>query len=206
MGPDSSNTGARSTASKVDTARHVSPYGFVVNFKRLIWSVVEATAFRWTWPTWYRYRGWLLRLFGADIHPTARLRRSCRFTCPWNLAVGANSASGDRAIFYSLGPISIGQRVTISQGCHLCAGSHDYTDPVAMPLLRPSISIGNDAWIATDAFVGPGISIGEGAILGARGCAFKDLDSWVIYGGNPAKKIARRDPRRAPAPTSLHKP
>ena len=175
-----------------DESRHTSPYGFKINLKRLLWSAVESTLFRCTWPTWYTYRGWLLRRFGADIHPTARIRRTCRFTCPWNLTVGANSATGDRVNLYSLGQITIGRRVTISQGSHLCAGSHDHSDPVLMPLLRPPIAIGDDAWIATDAFVGPGVTVGPGALLGARGCAFADLAPWTIYGGNPAKRLKDR--------------
>ena len=63
-----------------------------------------------------------------------------------------------------------------------------------MPLLRPPIVIEDDAWIAADAFVGPNIRVGQGAILGARGAAFKDLDPWTIYGGNPAKPIRKRPP------------
>lgn len=172
--------------------RHISPYSFAEKVRRVIWSFVEATAFRWTWPTWYGYRGWLLNLFGAKIDPTARLRRTCRFTCPWNLSVGANTATGDNVRFYCLGPVTIGDRVTISQHAYLCAGSHDHTDPVTMPLLRPLIAVGSDAWIATDAYVGPGVTVGEGAVLGARGCAFKDLEAWTVYGGNPARALKPR--------------
>ena len=100
---------------------------------------------------------------------------------------------GDRSIVYNLGPITIGRRTTISQGAHLCAGTHDYTTRT-MPLIRPTITIGDDVWIAADAFVGPGITVGDGVILGARGAAFKDLAPWTIFGGNPAKPIAERPP------------
>lgn len=176
---------------KDDARRHISPYSLGEKIRRVLWSAVEATLFRWTWPTWYGYRAWLLRRFGADIHPDVRIRRTCRFICPWNLTMGANSATGDRVIFYCLGPITVGERVTISQYSHLCAGSHDYDQP-HMPLLRLPITIHDDVWIATDAFVGPGVTVGVGVILGARGCAFKDLDAWTIYGGNPAKSVKPR--------------
>lgn len=171
--------------------RHVSPYRFGEKVRRLLWSVVEITAFRLTWPTWYGYRAWLLNRFGARVDPTARIRRTCRFTCPWNLTVGANTATGDFVIFYCLGPITIGERVTISQYAHLCAGSHDYTNP-KMPLLRPPIVIADDAWIAADAFIGPDVTAGEGAVLGARGCTFKNLEPWTVYGGNPARPMKPR--------------
>ena len=62
-----------------------------------------------------------------------------------------------------------------------------------LPLLRPPITIHEDAWIAADAFVGPDVTIGAGALLGARGCAFGDLEPWTIYGGNPAKVINERE-------------
>ncbi|MEM7577875.1 MAG: putative colanic acid biosynthesis acetyltransferase, partial [Planctomycetota bacterium] len=158
-----------------------------------LWSVVEATLFRMTWPTWYRYRAWWLRRFGADIHPTTRIRRTCRFVCPWNLSMGANTATGDDVWFYCLGSVTIGRRVTVSQFVKLCAGSHDHRDPVGLPLLRPPIRIDDDAWVAADAFVGPGVTIGEGAVLGARGATFKNLEPWTLYGGNPAKALGPRD-------------
>lgn len=177
----------------VDAApsRHASPYSLREKVARVLWSVVEITLFRCTWPTWYRYRAWLLRLFGAKIHPTARVRRTCRFTCPWNLALGANTATGDRVIFYCLGLVTVGDRVTVSQDAYLCAGTHDYTT-IEMPLLRPPIRIGDDAWVAAGAFVGPGVAVGAGAILGARGVAFKDLEAWTIYAGNPAQRVKVR--------------
>jgi putative colanic acid biosynthesis acetyltransferase WcaF len=61
-----------------------------------------------------------------------------------------------------------------------------------MPLLRPPILIEDDVWIAAGAFVGPGVTVGEGAVLGARGVAMKDLESWSIHVGNPAIRISDR--------------
>jgi putative colanic acid biosynthesis acetyltransferase WcaF len=105
--------------------------------------------------------------------------------------MGKNSCLGDGVIVYCLGKITIGDRVSISQYAHICAGTHDYTKD-DMPLLRPPIDIEDDAWIAADAFVGPGVTVGEGAILGARGVAIHDLDPWTIYGGNPARSLKPR--------------
>jgi len=120
-----------------------------------------------------------------------RIRPSVRIEQPWNLTIGDNSSIGDRSVVYCLGKVTIGSHVSISQQAHICAGTHDYKMP-DLPLIRPPIVIEDHAWIAADAFVGPGITVGEGAILGARGCAFKDLEAWTIYGGNPAKAIAAR--------------
>lgn len=183
---------ASTNESKDLNARHISPYTFRQKVGRMLWGVVQSTAFRCSWPTWYRYRAWLLRCFGANVAPCSRIRRTVQVTCPWNLTVKANSAVGESARLYCLGPITIGERVTISQHAHLCAGSHDYSDHVHMPLTTPKINVDNDAWIAADAFVGPGIRIGQGALLGARGCAYKDLAPWTIYGGNPARALKSR--------------
>jgi putative colanic acid biosynthesis acetyltransferase WcaF len=171
--------------------RHRSPYSTREKLARLLWALVQGTLFRWSFHTWYGWRRWILRRFGATVHPSAIVLRRVRVECPWNLSVGANSCLGDRTVAYCLGRVTIGARVSVSQNVHLCAGTHDYTRP-DMPLLRPPIVIEDDAWIAADAFVGPGVTVGRGAILGARGCAFKDLAPWTIYGGNPARAIGTR--------------
>jgi len=105
--------------------------------------------------------------------------------------MGKNSCLGDSVIVYCLGEVTIGDRVSVSQYAHICAGTHEYNDE-SMPLLRLPITIENDVWIAADAFVGPNVTIHEGAILGARGVAMHDLDSQSIYAGNPAKLIKQR--------------
>ncbi len=90
-----------------------------------------------------------------------------------------------------LGSPMIGSSLTISQRAHLCAGTHDYTDP-AMPLLKPPIVIEDDAWICADAFVGPGVTVGQGAVVGARAVVVKDVPPWTIVAGNPARIVKRR--------------
>lgn len=174
-----------------EAARAVSPYSTNEKIGRMLWAMVQGTLFRCSFHTWYGMRAWLLRRFGAKLAGNVRIRRTVRIECPWNLTMGENSSAGDRSLLYCLGPVTIGKNVSISQQAHVCAGSHDYTR-ADLPLLRPSIVIEDDAWIAADAFVGPGIIVGRGAILGARGCAFKDLEPWSIYGGNPAKRLRDR--------------
>lgn len=175
------------------TDRGKSPYSPKAKIARVLWAVVQATLFRASFHNWYGFRRWLLGMFGAHIHPSVRIRRSVRVEIPWNLTIGAESSVGDRAILYCLGPVTIGERVSISQGAHLCAGSHDYTLR-SMPLLRPPIVIEDDAWIAAEAFVGPAVRVGPGAILSSRGCAMRDLEPWSIYAGNPAELVKARPP------------
>lgn len=174
-----------------DDARHVSPFSSREKVGRLLWAFVQGTVFRFSFPTWYRWRIALLRAFGARIDWSCRIRRTARFECPWNLTCGANCAIGDHAIVYALGPITLGRRVSVSQYSHLCAGTHDFSR-FDLPLVRPPIVLENDAWLGTDAFVGPGVTLHEGALLGARASAFRDLEPWSINVGNPARKVRDR--------------
>ena len=152
----------------VTAASSNSPYGLREKVNRVLWGFVQATAFRMSFHSWYRWRRWLLLLFGASLDLEVRIRRTVRIECPWNLSVGRDSSVGDHTILYCLGPVRIGNRVSISQGAHICAGTHDYRFR-SMPLVRASITIADDAWVCADAFVGPGVVVHEGAILGAIG-------------------------------------
>lgn len=171
--------------------RHRSAWTLREKVGRLAWAAAEQTLFRLSFHSWDRWRCWLLRRFGARIGPGCVVRRTVRIEVPWNLTLGKHVGIGDGARLYSLGPIRIGDYATVSQYAHLCAGSHDHSR-VDLPLLRTPITIGTQAWVAADAFVGPGVVVGEGALLGARGCAFSDLRPWTIYGGNPATPLKNR--------------
>jgi putative colanic acid biosynthesis acetyltransferase WcaF len=157
---------------------------------RVLWTVTEP-AFRYSpRPAWF-WRRTLLRLFGARVGKEVHIYPSVRITLPWNLTIGDYSAIGARALVYNLGPITIGRKVTISHQAHLCAGSHDYTR-ADFPLLKLPIQIGDEAWICADAFIGPGVTIGNKAIVAARGVAMKDVKSGLIVAGNPAVPIKSR--------------
>ena len=139
----------------------------------------------------------ILRLFGASIGPGVHIYPSVQISLPWNLSVRANANIGDRAIVYNLGHISIGEGATVSQGAHLCAGTHDYRQ-ASLPLIKAPISIGEGAWICADAFVGPGVNVGDYAIVGARAVLMRDIDDSAIVAGNPATEIGKRPLPRAP--------
>ena len=157
---------------------------------RVLWAVAQplfscSPRLAWGW------RRWLLRRFGARIGRNVHLYPSVRIIMPWMIEIGDETAIGDRVILYALGPITIGRQVTISQNAHLCAGSHDYRDP-AMPLLKTPITIGDGCWVCADAFIGPGIMLGDGAIAGARAVVVADIPPGEIVAGNPARRIGAR--------------
>jgi putative colanic acid biosynthesis acetyltransferase WcaF len=165
---------------------------------RLAWSTTWLLLARWTPPPMRAWRRLLLRLFGAQVAPTANVYASAHIWSPANLSIADHAAIGPGAIVYSMAPVTIGAYVVISQRAHLCAGTHDIEDPGFQLVVRP-ITIGARAWIAAEAFVGPGVTVGEGAVLGARGCAMRDLAPWRVYRGNPATPLRHRNVRFEPA-------
>lgn len=171
--------------------RRTSPWTRREKIGRQIWYFVEATLFRWSPRSCYRWRNWLLRRFGATVHRTARIRPSVTVEVPWNLTIGPDVIIGDHVILYCLGLICIGARTTISQYCHLCAGTHDYTKR-SFPLLRLPITIGDDVWLAADVFVGPDVAIGDGTVVGARSTVVGNLPAWMVCVGQPARPVGER--------------
>lgn len=159
--------------------------------RRALWEAVRTPLFAWTPRPLWGWRRAVLRAFGARIGRAVHIFPSVKIAIPWHLQVGDEAALGDGAIIYSLGEIRIGSRATISQYAHLCAGTHDYR-VTEFPLVKGAIDIGAGAWICADAFVGPGVGIGDYAIVGARAVAVNDVAAWTIVVGNPARAIRER--------------
>lgn len=164
--------------------RRSRPYGHREILARVGWAMA-LPLFRLSPRPLWGWRRLLLRLFGARVARGARIYPSVKITLPWNLTFGENCAVGERAILYALGPIEIGARATVSQYAHLCAGSHDLRDPQRR-LLRPPIRLGEDVWVCADAFIGPGVCLGKGAVAAARAVVMADVAAGQIVQGNPA--------------------
>ncbi|MEO4001500.1 putative colanic acid biosynthesis acetyltransferase [Mesorhizobium sp. CAU 1732] len=162
---------------------------------RAVWQVAWFTLARWSPSPLHPLRRGLLRLFGASIHKTAIVRSSATIWWPANLTMGAHASLGPGAICYNVAPVTIDDHAIVSQRAHLCTASHDIDDP-EFPLRARPIQIGKKAWVAAESFVGPGVAVGEGAVLGARGVASRNLDPWTVYAGNPAKPVRNRKPQQ----------
>ena len=158
---------------------------------RLSFGVIWLLFARWTPRQMNAWRRLILRAFGAKVHAQATVYGSARIWLPANLSLGKGSTIGAEAIIYNQGTITIGENSIISQRAHLCSGTHDHRDPVFQLQTRP-IAIGDRVWIAAEAFVGPGVHVPDGVVLGARGCLFRDAAAWTVYSGNPALPIRER--------------
>ena len=156
-----------------------------------LWWIVQDTLFRWSPQFMYGWRRFLLRLFGAKVGKRVLIRPTAKVTFPWKVKIGDHSWIGDDVVLYSLGEIEIGNNVVISQRSYICTGSHDYTK-IDFPIFAKKIVIEDEAWLATDVFVAPGVRIGRGTVVGARSSVFKDLPPGKVCIGNPAKPIKDR--------------
>ena len=158
---------------------------------RLLWQFVWLLMFRPTPPAMHAWRCWLLRRFGAHIAPDCHVYSEARIWAPWNLKMASKACLGPRVNCYCMAPVELGERAVVSQGVHLCTGSH-YYNLISFPLFAKPITIGSDAWICTEAFVGPGVTVGDGAVIGARAVVIRSQPRWMVCAGNPARPLKAR--------------
>lgn len=158
---------------------------------RVVWMLTWLLLAKWTPPPLHRWRRLVLIAFGAKVGAGARVYGTTRVWLPANLELGREVLIGPRVNLYNQGRISIGDGSIVSQGAHVCASTHDVHDPNFQLLLRP-IRIGRNCWVATEAFVGPGVAMHDRAVLGARGVLFGTAEEQGIYRGNPAMLIKHR--------------
>lgn len=156
-----------------------------------LWWLVQATLFRWSPQLLYGFRRGLLRLFGAKIGAGVIIRPSVEIPYPWKLSIGDHSWIGDHAVLYCFAQITIGRNAVVSQKSYLCAGTHDYRSP-GFDIQASPIVIEDEAWVAADVFVAPGVTIGRGAVVGSRSSVFSDLPAMMICVGSPARPVHAR--------------
>ena len=174
-----------------------TPYPRTEIVMRLIWSIVEATLFRLSPRPLHAFRARLLSLFGAEIPRPSEvvIFPSVHIVFPWKLTLEPHSMLGPQVVVYNLARVSLRRGANVSQRTHLCAGTHDYS-LWSMPVAAAPIVIGENAWVAADVFVGPGVSIGDLSVVGARSVVVKDLPARRVCVGNPCRPVKiRPDPR-----------
>ncbi|MBK1858650.1 putative colanic acid biosynthesis acetyltransferase [Cerasicoccus arenae] len=160
---------------------------------RLIWQLVSIVFFRFT-PECCMH-GWrllLLRMFGATHGQGCRVSPSAHIWAPWNLKLGNFVCIAASVDCYNVDKIVLKDKVTVSQRSFLCTASHDI-DSLQRPLIHAPITIEQHVWVCAEAFVGPGVTIFEGAVVAARAVVIKNVEAWAVVAGNPAKKIKHRN-------------
>ena len=158
---------------------------------RLLWNSVFTIFFRFSPRPFHSWRSLLQKMFGAKLGRGVHVYPNVKIWAPWNLELGDESGIASGAIIYSQGKITIGKRCVISQGAHLVSGTHDYNLP-GFPLITSPINIGDHVWIAAEAFIHPGITIGNGCVIGARSVVVKDMPEWMVCTGHPCVPVKKR--------------
>ncbi len=171
--------------------RQRTPWTRRQNIARMAWMLVWRLLFRFSFHNAYAWRRMLLRAFGAKVGRGVRIRPSAWVEIPWHLHLGDYAIIGDGAILYSLGQVNIGRCATVSQYAHLCAGTHDHRQR-SFPIVCAPVDIGEECWIAADAFIGPGVRIGDRSVVAARSVVTRSVESDVIVGGHPARFLKPR--------------
>ncbi|MDN3688864.1 WcaF family extracellular polysaccharide biosynthesis acetyltransferase [Cyclobacterium jeungdonense] len=169
---------------------------------RGVWGIAYQIFFRLSPKPFHAWRAMILRLFRAKVGAGVHVYPKVKIWAPWNLELGNQCGIANEVILYSQGKIRIGDSAVISQGAHLCAGTHDYTKS-SFPLVTKPIKIGDHAWIAAEAFIHPGVTIGEGCVIGARSVVTKDMPSWMVCTGHPCIPLKNREFNSILSPSSI---
>ena len=167
--------------------------------RRLGWNVCWLLLFRPSLRPMFAWRAALLRGFGARLGSGCKFYPAARIHSPWNLECEDLVAAGDGVEIYNPAPLWIGSHAILSQGAYVCGATHDF-DAAAFPLLSYAMRIGPYAWVCARAIIGPGVEVGEGAVLGLGSVATRNLEPWGVYAGSPAVRIKDRQQNRADPP------
>nr|WP_252726766.1 putative colanic acid biosynthesis acetyltransferase [Polaribacter vadi] len=177
---------------KVDLSQYNHSFSLKNKVSRVIWYITRFFLFQpFKGNIFNSWRNFVLKCFGAKIGKGTIIHANVKIWAPWNLEVGTFTCLGQNVDCYNQGKISIGSNTTISQKSYLCASTHDITDPQNNLILKP-IAIKDQVWVAADAFIGPGVTIETGAVVGATSSVFKNVETWTVVGGNPAKFLKNR--------------
>ena len=160
--------------------------------RRLLWNSTWILFFRTSPRTFHFWRSGILKLFGAKLGSGVHIYPGVKIWAPWNLEIGDHTGIADGVTIYNMDKISIGSFSVISQGVHLCGGSHDYNSSNFQLFAKPII-LGEHVWVCAEAFVSLGVSIPDGVVVGARSLVTKSIqEPWTVHAGHPAKLIGQR--------------
>lgn len=185
-----------------NAAEHISPetaedpylrpaFSLRQRIRRLTWLICWSIFYRFSPRPFHSWRAMLLRLFGAKIGRHCHFYPTSRVWAPWSLICEDQVTAGDGAEIYNPAPIRLNSHAILSQNSYLCGATHDFDDPT-FPLLAYGMEVGRYAWVCARACVGPGVIVGEGAVLGLASVATRDLEPWGVYAGVPAVKVKDR--------------
>lgn len=159
--------------------------------RRLLWGLSWLFLCRWTPKPMYRWRVFVLRLFGAKIGRDNHIYPTCRIWAPWLLSTEDVVTIGPGVEIYNPGGVRLGHHAILSQDSYLCGATHDY-NVAEFTYLKSEIVLEPYSWICAKAIVLPGVHCKTGSVLGAGSVTSRDMEPWSVYAGNPAKLVKAR--------------
>jgi len=141
------------------------------------------------WPSAFKVS--ILRLFGAKMGRGVVLKPRVNIHLPWKLDIGNYVWIGEEVFILNLEHVRIGDHVCISQRAFLCTGNHDYKK-IDMPYRNRAIVVGDGAWVCAQVFIGPGVEIGNEAVVAAGSIVTSSLPAAMVCSGNPCQSIKPR--------------
>jgi putative colanic acid biosynthesis acetyltransferase WcaF len=177
--------------NNIDISRYANDFSLSNKLYRLIWNIFYIVLFKTSPVPLFFWRRYLLRIFGARVGKNVSIYPSTRIWSPRNLDIGNYGCLSHYVDCYNPAAITIGPHATVSQYSFLCTATHDITDP-HMRLITAPINIKEGSWVCADVFIGPGVTVGEGAVAGACSVILSDVEPWSVVAGNPAKFIKKR--------------
>jgi putative colanic acid biosynthesis acetyltransferase WcaF len=160
--------------------------------QRLFWNCFYSILFRPSPDLLHCWRVFLLRIFGAQIGPNCKIFPSANIWLPCNLIMEGDSTIGPGTTIYNMAMIKFMRGSIVSQNVTLCTGSHDYTKK-SLPLVTAPIVLEPFVWICSEVFILPGVTIGEGSVVGCRSLVTTSQPPWMVCAGNPCRPLKKRD-------------
>jgi len=167
-----------------------SPHSTGNKLARIVWKTAWLLLCRWTPRPFHAWRASVLSCFGAKLGRRTHIYPDARIWAPWNLECGDDACVGERAEVYNVARVTLGARAILSQESLICTATHDFRDP-AFPLTSAPVRLGAKVWIAARSTVLPGLTLGEGCVIGAGSIVTKDMPAWAVCAGNPARVLRR---------------
>ncbi len=179
------------SAFQVDLTQSTTHWDRPTKIRRGLWQYLLKPIYRLIPGKQSKLRIHLLRAMGAQIGPDCCIQQRVDILIPWNLVLKDHVVLAHDVCILNFTSVTIHSMTVISQHAHLCTGSHDYTHP-HFPLIFKPIEIGAESWIASGAFIAPGVSLGRGCVIGANAVVTRDMPDWKVCAGNPCKPIKDR--------------
>ncbi len=129
------------------------------------------------------------KLTGKNVDKSFRLFPPFYTDCGKNITLGKNVFINACCKFQDQGGIIIGNNVLIGHNVTLATLNHDERPDKRQYIYPKPIKIGNNVWIGSNATILQGITIGDGAIIGANSVVTKDVPENTIVAGVPAKVL-----------------